>query len=80
MGASRHSAVMGWDLCVMVSCWIHEIKIKRDKREKRMGGGGRTPGSGSSPALLETFQVDFYHPLEHLNHFGIFGKSNVLQI
>jgi 1,6-anhydro-N-acetylmuramate kinase len=71
----RHSAVMGWDVCVMVfllNSW------DQDKREKRVGGGGRKPRSGSIPAPLKTFHVDFHHPLEHLSRFGIFGKSNVL--
>ncbi len=74
MDTLRHSAVMGWDVCVMVFGCIHGIKIKG----KTGGGGGRASGSGSSPALLKTFQVDFHHPLEHLSRFGIFGKSNVL--
>jgi hypothetical protein len=55
------------------------LLISRDKNEEgKKSGGGGILGSGSSLALLQTFQVDFHHPLEHLIRFGIFGKSDVL--
>jgi hypothetical protein len=60
----------------MVS-WYFKVQKNRIK-EKRWGGGntrvlfqfGTTTG----------FPVDFHHPLEHLCRFGIFGKSDVLQV
>ncbi len=77
MDASRYSVVMGWDLCVMVSCRLEGLSIEKGKKN---GGGENTRIPGPSPALLQTFQVDFHHTLEHLCRFGIFGKSDVLQV
>ncbi len=56
---------------------VGERKLK--EREKHWGGGEQL-GSCSRSASLKVFQVDIHHFLEHLICFGIFDKSNVLQV
>jgi hypothetical protein len=75
--ASRYSVVMGWDLCVMVSCKLRGLQCREKKKN---GGGGENTGIRSKSGKLQIFQVDFHHTLEHLCRFGIFGKSDVLQV
>jgi hypothetical protein len=71
--------VLAW-VGIYVS-WFHGVLRYRKIGKKIVGGGGGgTLGSCSSLASLQVFQVDFHHPLEHLSRFGIFGKSDVLQV
>jgi|LakMenEpi03Aug12_release.lakeMendotaPanAssembly.Ray.scaffolds.fasta_scaffold5090295_1 hypothetical protein len=81
---------LSWDR-VYMSWFLDVFKVQKRIGEqkkseniknkiKKWGREGRTLGAGPNPAPLQTFQVNFHHPLKHLIRFGIFGKSDVLQI
>ncbi len=64
---------------ICVSGFHGVVGERKLKNEKNIGGGEQL-GSCSRSASLKVFQVDIHHGLEHLSCFGIFDKSNVLQV